>query len=145
MLICLGLVGVGERKAGANLALAFCMTFRLQFGNYSCAQYLGIPYASPPIGELRFAPPQPVTNWSTIYQAVDYGNACVQDCDLPPLTCPKTPINEDCLYLNVYTPLPGFTESLPVMMWIHGGHFGKSQLFVSWKGLLNRPTTDWSK
>jgi para-nitrobenzyl esterase len=74
-------------------------------------QYLGIPYALPPVGELRWMPPQPYGDFPTVpYLATEYGNPCVQ----------ATGGNENCLFLNVYTPATGGTN-LPVMVWFHGG------------------------
>ncbi len=83
----------------------------------SANEYLGIPYAAPPMGTLRWKAPQP-TSWSGVLQANT----------LPPI-CPQlggafgaTSLTENCLYLNVYTPLAG-VKNLPIMVWIHGGAF----------------------
>jgi para-nitrobenzyl esterase len=75
-------------------------------------KFLGIPYAAPPTGALRFAAPQPRVAWTTTLQTNAYGPKCPQGA----LT------NEDCLYLNIYEPVPTGT-ALPVYMWIHGGGF----------------------
>ncbi len=81
-------------------------------------QFLGVPYAAPPAGALRWQPPQPVTPWTGVRSALSYGGRCAQ------LTNGNGPRidNEDCLYLNVYAPAviaPG--KKLPVMFMIHGG------------------------
>ncbi|HXC49767.1 MAG TPA: carboxylesterase family protein [Candidatus Limnocylindrales bacterium] len=82
-------------------------------------EFLGIPYAAPPVGPLRFKPPQDPTPWVVTLDATAYPPACSQ---LPTLTNNNTRIeNEDCLYLNVWTPNPAPTTPLPVMFWIHGG------------------------
>lgn len=78
-------------------------------------QFLGLPYASPPIGERRWTAPQPVQPWSGVRDASTFGNQCLQ-------IFLGVQGSEDCLYLNVYTPNPGHDQRLkPVMVWFHGG------------------------
>jgi para-nitrobenzyl esterase len=82
-------------------------------------EWLGIPYAAPPVGTLRFKPPQSPAPWVDALDATTYPQGCAQ---LPVLTNNNTRIeNEDCLYLNVWSPDPAPVEALPVMVWIHGG------------------------
>jgi para-nitrobenzyl esterase len=87
--------------------------------------YRGIPFAAPPVGELRWKPPQPAASWQGIRQATQVGNACPQ----PPYPTTGTygssppPIGEDCLNLNIWTPAKSASDRLPVMVWIHGGAF----------------------
>ncbi|KAJ4446940.1 hypothetical protein ANN_13642 [Periplaneta americana] len=87
--------------------------------------FQGIPYAKPPVGELRFQPPQPPEPWTDVLKATKEGPDCIQRPFPEAPTSPELVGDEDCLYLNVYTPqLPeagGATELLPVMFWIHGG------------------------
>jgi len=81
------------------------------------AKFLGIPYAAPPVGDLRFAPPQPHAGWVTPLQATQYGSPCPQTARLG-----SPSASEDCLFLNVYT--PAFeAPKRPVLVFIHGGSF----------------------
>lgn len=82
----------------------------------------GIPFAAPPVSALRWRAPQPPAPWAGLRQATDYGNDCMQipvATDAAPLGA--TP-DEDCLYLNVWSP-EGSGDLRPVMVWIHGGGF----------------------
>ena len=81
--------------------------------------FLGIPYAKPPVGELRWKEPQRNTAWTGVRSAKEFGGRCAQ-LDSAVLMN-KASDTEDCLYLNVWAPLPVSTKKLPVMFWIHGG------------------------
>ncbi|WP_037062742.1 carboxylesterase family protein [Pseudonocardia acaciae] len=78
----------------------------------------GVPYAAPPVGELRWRAPQPVPPWSGVRDASRPGGRCAQPDS--PIGGPRT-TNEDCLYLNVTTPRGAGAARLPVMVWLHGG------------------------
>jgi para-nitrobenzyl esterase len=87
--------------------------------------FRGIPYAAPPVGNLRWRPPQPVVPWQGVRAADHFSAACMQ----PPTETDGSsawhegliPISEDCLYLNIWTPARSASEKLPVMVFIHGG------------------------
>jgi len=93
-------------------------------------EFLGIPYAAPPTGELRWRPPQPVPAWEGVRPCKQFGDSCPQ---------PEAPwyglgrLGEDCLYLNVWVAAGEVGEPLPVMVWIHGGAFlsGSTSLELS--------------
>ncbi len=89
-------------------------------------RFLGIPFAAPPVGRLRFSAPEPPTPWSGIREADRFGPAPVQridDLSLRLGLLAPHPQSEDCLHLNVFTP-DAPTDSLrPVMVWLHGGAF----------------------
>src|SRR5215469_2755528 len=88
--------------------------------------FKGIPYAAPPVGDLRWRAPKPVLAWQGVRKADQFGNSCIQNIvtERKPWTyefMTHTEINEDCLYLNVWTPAKSANERLPVYIYIHGG------------------------
>lgn len=86
--------------------------------------YKGIPFAAPPLGELRWAPPLPPNAWKGVKKTVAYTPACMQNVVVnKALGLDPVPVSEDCLYLNVWTPAKSSRERLPVMVWIYGGGF----------------------
>jgi para-nitrobenzyl esterase len=83
--------------------------------------FKGIPFAAPPVGDLRWKPPQPVPPWDGVRAASDWGPRCVQSNRLGEIDPLNKRMDEDCLYLNVWTPAKSAGEALPVMVWIYGG------------------------
>ncbi|MGA9245803.1 MAG: carboxylesterase family protein, partial [Silvibacterium sp.] len=84
----------------------------------SGAAFLGVPYAAPPVGDLRWEPPLAPRPWSGARQAVQYAPACPQ---LPAGWLPYPTWSEDCLYLNIWTPKLAPDTKLPVIVYFHRG------------------------
>ena len=136
-LLCLAVLAASTACAQTNRKLA---TVKVTGGTVvgtvegAAAVFRGVPYAAPPTGDLRWRPPQPVAPWPGKRLTSDFSNACFQDPGglngfLAPLaaaygapyeTKPQ-PSSEDCLYLDVWAPLPQQKAGLPVMVWLHGG------------------------
>lgn len=99
----------------------------LPAGNQAVSVFKGIPYAAPPVGDLRWKAPQPVQKWQGVKQCYAFSDIPMQarvakdsfyQKEFYPI---ELPMNEDCLYLNIWTPAQSAYEKLPVAMWIYGG------------------------
>ncbi|XP_077467543.1 cholinesterase-like [Stigmatopora argus] len=114
---------------------------RLSVAGGEIRAFLGVPYAKPPFGKLRFRAPEPAERWEGVFDATNHANSCYQIPDtLYPgfrgaeMWNPKTKLSEDCLYLNVWTPFSKVRHHslAPVLVWIYGGGFisGTSSLDI---------------
>src|ERR1035441_6910969 len=81
--------------------------------------YRGIPFAAPPVGDLRWRPPQPATKWQGLKPADKFGPRCYQG----GRGAPGVETSVDCLYLNVWSPARSARDRVPVLVWIYGGGF----------------------
>lgn len=84
--------------------------------------FRGIPYAAPPVGELRWKPPQPAAAWAGVRPAKEFGASCMQK-PLFRVELRTRQMSEDCLFLNVWTPAHAAGEKHPVLVYFHGGAF----------------------
>lgn len=101
--------------------------------NADARVFKGIPYAAPPVGDLRWKPPLPPLKWDGLRQAAEFGNSCMQGGGrnagkggpkAPEGAAPRGPANsEDCLFLNVWTAAKSASEKRPVMVWLHPGGY----------------------
>ena len=110
---------LAEKNSAPTVMLTSGSTAGLRFGaDQHGAEFRGIPYAAPPIGELRWKPPRPVSKWNGTRQATQFGAACAQ---LPASWFQNVASSEDCLFLNVWTPQLSKNAKLPVLVYFHGG------------------------
>jgi para-nitrobenzyl esterase len=85
--------------------------------------FKGIPFAAPPVGDLRWKEPQPLQNWDGVKQATQFGPRCMQRPIFGDMNFRSNGMGEDCLYLNVWTPAKSADEKLPVLVYYYGGGF----------------------
>ena len=86
--------------------------------------FLGLPFAAPPVGDLRWKAPEPPPRWKGVRDATHFGAHCIQGHNYAEMVFQDSGPSEDCLYLNVFTPANvSGSSKLPVMFWIHGGGY----------------------
>ena len=94
-------------------------------GNYDTKSgiqtYLGVPFAKPPVGELRWKAPQPTDNWKGVKETKKFGPRPMQTVVFGDMNSRSNGVSEDCLYLNVWTPATRNTKDLPVLLYFYGG------------------------
>jgi para-nitrobenzyl esterase len=125
--------------AAALASAAVAQQVRTQTGMISGVRangsvvYKGIPFAAPPVGDLRWRPPQHAASWTGTRKADAFAPACMQvGVSMPGETPPK--VDEDCLYLNIWTPAKSTYQHLPVIVWIYGGGYinGSASMPLYW-------------
>ena len=85
--------------------------------------FRGVPFAAPPVGGLRWQPPQAAQAWSGIRKADEFGPACMQGKVFGDIVSRGKPMSEDCLYLTVWAPAKATAKRMPVYLWFYGGGF----------------------
>lgn len=142
LLIALVLVGIltataANQRVQAPLTRTTVAQGKVQgFVQDGIGTFLGIPYALPPVGDLRWKAPVPARAWKGTYKATTRKAAPYQPVD--PNNPQKKQLSEDCLYVNVWTPAVKADEKLPVMVWIHGGGFITGDAFMNFTKLVKQ-------
>jgi para-nitrobenzyl esterase len=120
-------------------SVAFAQRARIDSGNLAglhadgLSIYKGVPFAAPPLGELRWQPPAPVTGWTGTRKATAFAPACMQTGVSMPGEAPPA-VSEDCLYLNIWAPARSAAGPWPVIVWIYGGGYtnGSASMPLYW-------------
>jgi len=91
--------------------------------DHSVRMFKGVPFAAPPVGDLRWKAPQPAPKWSGVRQADKFGSACLQTNVFGDIYFRDNQPSEDCLNLNIWVPAHAANAKLPVFLWYYGGGF----------------------
>ena len=127
VLTCVALIGGFSRVTNADSLKAKTQQGKVEgktLNDGKVKAYLGLPYAAPPVGDLRWKAPEPPAKWKGTRDATKFGAHCAQVRVFEDMVFQDSGPSEDCLFLNVYTPAHADKKSkLPVMFWIHGGGY----------------------
>ncbi|NJB85334.1 para-nitrobenzyl esterase [Lewinella marina] len=131
LILLLLILGLGTRVRAQEINFGFPVQTEVANGvlegHYSTRtgvqRYLGIPFAAPPVGDLRWRPPQPAADWEGVRPAKEFGPRPVQRYIYDDMRFRSPEVSEDCLYLNVWTPAKKGESGLPVLVYFYGGGF----------------------
>jgi para-nitrobenzyl esterase len=122
-----GAVACMQADLDGPLSLDAGLVSGAEVGDSGIRVFKGLPFAAPPVGDLRWRAPQPVPAWEGVRDATEFGDVCIQPPGQGRLNIAamegSPPMSEDCLYLNVWTPAASSVDRLPVMVYFFGGAF----------------------